>query len=148
MARQGVIMLAYLTTAAGIEYKPGDPAPRPGDESLDVAELDRLVEIGGARDVTEVDMKALAALQASLGPTVEEYVAAGYLAKNYPPAGYDSRSSAEQIAAAAAAQLASVKAMKVDDLKAFATQHGIAFAADAKKEDLQTAVEAALSPAA
>lgn len=38
------------------------------------------------------------------GPTVEEFVAAGYLAKNYPPAGYASRSTAEEIQAAIDAQ--------------------------------------------
>ena len=31
------------------------------------------------------------------GPTVHEYVAAGYLAKNYPPKGYASKSSEEEI---------------------------------------------------
>ncbi|EZP57435.1 hypothetical protein [Sphingomonas sp. RIT328] len=34
------------------------------------------------------------------GPTVGEYVAAGYPAKNYPPAGYASRSTGEEIAEA------------------------------------------------
>lgn len=38
------------------------------------------------------------------GPTVEQYVAAGYLAKNYPPTGYASRSAPEGIEAAIAAQ--------------------------------------------
>lgn len=34
------------------------------------------------------------------GPTVSEYVAAGYPAKNYPPAGYASRSTDDEIAEA------------------------------------------------
>jgi len=34
------------------------------------------------------------------GPTVEEYASAGYKAANYPPKGYDSRSSEEEIKAA------------------------------------------------
>ena len=38
------------------------------------------------------------------GPTVEEYVAAGYLAAKYPPHGYASRSTPEAIEAAIAAQ--------------------------------------------
>lgn len=38
------------------------------------------------------------------GPTVEEYVAAGYPASAYPPSGYASRSSAEDVAHAIAAQ--------------------------------------------
>lgn len=40
------------------------------------------------------------------GPTVAEYVERGYLAVNYPPAGYASRSTPEEIAAAIAAQQA------------------------------------------
>jgi hypothetical protein len=38
------------------------------------------------------------------GPTVQEYVAAGNLAKNYPPSGYASRSTPEEIDAAIKAQ--------------------------------------------
>lgn len=38
------------------------------------------------------------------GPTVAEYVAAGYRAENYPPQGYESLSTAEEIKAAIAAQ--------------------------------------------
>ena len=37
---------------------------------------------------------------ASNGPTVEEFVAAGYRAADYPPQGYESRSTPEEIAAA------------------------------------------------
>lgn len=38
------------------------------------------------------------------GPTVEEYVAAGYKAEDYPPKGYASKSSEEEIEAAAKKQ--------------------------------------------
>lgn len=38
------------------------------------------------------------------GPTVEEWVAKGYQATGYPPEGYESKSTPEQIAAAIAAQ--------------------------------------------
>lgn len=38
------------------------------------------------------------------GPTVAEYVAAGHRAENYPPTGYESKSTLEEIAAAVAAQ--------------------------------------------
>ncbi|MEM5429390.1 hypothetical protein [Cupriavidus oxalaticus] len=38
------------------------------------------------------------------GPTVAEYVTAGYRAENYPPQGYASRSTDEEIKAAIAAQ--------------------------------------------
>lgn len=40
------------------------------------------------------------------GPTVAEWVAAGYQASNYPPSGYASRSTEDEIAAAVAAQKA------------------------------------------
>jgi len=38
------------------------------------------------------------------GPTVAQYVAAGYLASNYPPAGYASKSTSDEIAAAVEAE--------------------------------------------
>jgi hypothetical protein len=44
------------------------------------------------------------------GPTIAEFVAAGYPAKNYPPAGYASKSTPEEIAAAIAAQEAQANA--------------------------------------
>ncbi|MER8560177.1 hypothetical protein [Mesorhizobium sp. M0578] len=44
------------------------------------------------------------------GPTVTEYVAAGYSASQYPPHGYASRSTAEEIAEAAKAEAAKAKA--------------------------------------
>lgn len=42
------------------------------------------------------------------GPTVAEFVAAGYRASNYPPEGYESRSTDDEIASAVA------KAAKAD----------------------------------
>lgn len=98
-----VIMKCYHTTAEGHGFAPGDVA------EFDDAEAARQIEIGGARELTEADMAALAALQAKLGPTVEEYVAAGYDAEKYPPTGYESRSTPEQIAAAIEAQKADKK---------------------------------------
>jgi hypothetical protein len=38
------------------------------------------------------------------GPTVKEYVEAGYKASNYPPQGYASKSAPEEITAAIAAE--------------------------------------------
>lgn len=46
------------------------------------------------------------------GPTIEEFVAAGYRAENYPPQGYESRSTPEEIAAAIEAQKAADEAAK------------------------------------
>lgn len=86
------------------------------------------------------------------GPTVAEFVAAGYQASNYPPFGYESRSTAEEIAAAIATQPDSGGGggsgedetdplqMKVPELKAWLTTKGIEFDASAKKEDLQALV--------
>lgn len=78
------------------------------------------------------------------GPTVAEYVAAGYQASAYPPEGYSSRSTTEEIAAAMAAQTAPAETdplkMLVPDLKAWLTAKGIEFDASAKKEDLQALV--------
>jgi hypothetical protein len=84
------------------------------------------------------------------GPTVAEYVEAGYQAGNYPPTGYASRSTAEEIDAAIAAQKPKADTntetdplkMKVDDLKAWLTAKNITFDASAKKEDLQALVPA------
>lgn len=44
------------------------------------------------------------------GPTVEEFVAAGYRAEDYPPQDYASRSTPEEIAAAVARQKAEAEA--------------------------------------
>jgi hypothetical protein len=84
------------------------------------------------------------------GPTVAEYVDAGYQAGSYPPTGYASRSTAEEIEAAIAAQKPKADAntetdplkMKVDDLKTWLTAKNISFDASAKKEDLQALVPA------
>ncbi|NLS03614.1 hypothetical protein HGP14_09610 [Rhizobium sp. P32RR-XVIII] len=66
------------------------------------------------------------------GPTVAEYVAAGYLASNYPPSGYASRSTPEEIDEAVAAQAvktpAEVLAMATDTDVHFKT-----FQAEARK---------------
>ncbi len=59
------------------------------------------------------------------GPTVAEYVAAGYLASNYPPAGYASRSTAEEIAAAVEAEKAGGGAGDDDAAKKKAEQDRI-----------------------
>ena len=82
------------------------------------------------------------------GPTVAEFVAAGYQASGYPPEGYASRSTREEIDAAMTAQgITKDEApetdplkMKVADLKAWLTGKGIEFDAAALKEDLQALV--------
>jgi hypothetical protein len=49
------------------------------------------------------------------GPTVAEYVAAGYKASAYPPQSYAPRSAPEEIAAAVAAEKAADEAAKAAD---------------------------------
>ena len=75
------------------------------------------------------------------GPTIAEFLAAGYLAVNYPPEGYASRSSQEEIDAAIDAQKETDPLkMKVPDLKAWLTGKGIEFDPSANKEALQALV--------
>ncbi|MFJ4457710.1 HeH/LEM domain-containing protein [Pseudomonas sp. NPDC089392] len=79
------------------------------------------------------------------GPTVAEWVEAGYLAANYPPDGYVSRSSQEEIDAAIEQQKAAENEtdplkMSAPKLKEWLTAQGIEFAADAKKPALQALV--------
>lgn len=75
------------------------------------------------------------------GPTIAEFVESGYLAVNYPPEGYASRSSEEEIDAAIEAQKETDPLkMKVPDLKTWLTGKGIAFDPNANKEALQTLV--------
>lgn len=50
-----VMMLSYMTTAEGVEHKPGDVA------EFDDAEGQRLIDVGGARKLTEKDEEAIAA---------------------------------------------------------------------------------------
>ncbi|GGK46131.1 hypothetical protein SAMN04490189_4587 [Pseudomonas koreensis] len=75
------------------------------------------------------------------GPTIAEFVAAGYLAVNYPPEGYASRSSQEEIDAAIEAQKETDPLkMKVSELKAWLIGKGIEFDPSANKEALQALV--------
>lgn len=90
------------------------------------------------------------------GPTVAEYVARGYLAVNYPPEGYASRSTQEEIDAAIEAQknsggdndAAKIEAALRTELAKFtvaqlrekAAAQNIQIAEDAKKDDLIAAI--------
>lgn len=84
------------------------------------------------------------------GPTIAEFVVAGYQASAYPPVGYASRSTQEEIDAAVGAQgllkdsdvETDPLKMKVPELKEWLTAKGIAFDATAKKEDLLALVPA------
>lgn len=79
------------------------------------------------------------------GPTVGEFIAAGYQATGYPPEGYASRSSQEEIDAAIAAQRGGgaetdPRKMNVPELKEWLTAKGIGFDTSAKKPDLQALI--------
>ena len=75
------------------------------------------------------------------GPTIAEFVAAGYPAVNYPPEGYASRSSQEEIDAAIEAEKETDPLkMKVPDLKAWLTAKGVEFDPSANKDALQALV--------
>lgn len=79
------------------------------------------------------------------GPTVAEFVEAGYLAANYPPAGYASRSTVDEIAAAVAAQGAATGGegkMPIAEIRAALTAKGIAFDPKASKVDLAALLDA------
>lgn len=80
------------------------------------------------------------------GPTIVEFVEAGYRAINYPSAGYAARSSQDEIDQAIQAQEVEVETdpmkMTVPKLKEWLTAAGIAFDADANKATLQALVPA------
>lgn len=80
------------------------------------------------------------------GPTIVEFVEAGYRAINYPPAGYAARSSQDEIDQAIQAQEVEVETdpmkMTVPKLKEWLTAADIAFDADANKATLQALVPA------
>lgn len=115
------------------EIKPG--------EQLTLAQINRLV-----KQAQEQQSPTPGSGLREDGPTVEEFIASGYKASNYPPAGYASRSTAEEIAAALEAEKGAPETdplkMKVPELKEWLTAKGITFDATAKKEDLQALVPA------
>ncbi|ROM94396.1 HeH/LEM domain-containing protein [Pseudomonas brassicacearum] len=80
------------------------------------------------------------------GPTIAEWLTAGYQVGNYPPEGYASRSTPEEIEAAQSLGKSQEDTendplkMKVPALKEWLTANGIAFDSAALKEDLQALV--------
>lgn len=80
--------------------------------------MHRVETLIGTKDITRAELDAMFpdfkrphgdALKQD-GPTVADYVKAGYSAKNYPPAGYASKSTAEEIAEAVKAEEAAAAA--------------------------------------
>ncbi|KQQ81947.1 hypothetical protein [Aureimonas sp. Leaf324] len=80
-----------------ITTKPLDGEPAGVEREFDHAEFEMLKGFGAVREIGDESLR-------SDGPTVEEYVAAGYQATGYPPSGYASLSSEGEIAAAIATQ--------------------------------------------
>lgn len=79
------------------------PDPRAGDVvRLDSQRAQQFIDAGTAERVPEGGPAPKTSLRDD-GPTVQEFVDAGYLAVNYPPTGYASKSTPEEIAAAVAA---------------------------------------------
>lgn len=73
---------------------------RAGYKNIPAAEYNPAIHVLFDREAGKASEPGLR----SDGPTVAEFVAAGYLASNYPPAGYASRSTPEEISAAISAQ--------------------------------------------
>lgn len=106
----------------------------------DVSDRCALVAVEHLGVAAYLDQKDFTGLKLD-GPTIAEFVEAGYLAINYPPDGYASRSSQEEIDAAIEAQKEDDPLkMKVPDLKAWLTAKGIEFDPSANKEALQALV--------
>ncbi len=110
----------------------------------DVSERCALVAVDHLGVAEYLDQKRTPGLRED-GPTVAEFVEAGYLAANYPPEGYASRSPQEEIDAAIELQKGAENEtdplkMTVPKLKEWLTANGIEFAADAKKPALQAMV--------
>ena len=79
------------------------PDPRAGDVArLDSQRAQQFIDARTAVRLHEGGAAPEPALRDD-GPTVQAFVEAGYLAVNYPPAGYASKSTPEEIAAAVAA---------------------------------------------
>lgn len=138
----------------------GVPQPDDGDAENDAATMAKSV---GSGTTTTAELK-------QDGPTVKEFVEAGYQAKNYPPSGYASRSTDEEVAEAIKAQvttepadpaivpLDALKAMGEDErealiekatndtLRAWLADLGKTAKARDGKEELQESLRAALAP--
>ncbi|WP_155904936.1 hypothetical protein [Methylopila sp. M107] len=82
--------------------KPLDGDPEGSEREFDKVDFDRLEAMKAVRRLGDRED----------GPTVGEYVAAGYKASSYPPAGYIARSTPEEIAAAVEAEGKAERAAK------------------------------------
>lgn len=102
-----ILMTSVMSDGKKLNLNPGDIVDTDDKKCpIDAEEAQRLLDVGGARLQTkdEIEAERKAAEPRTDGPTVAEYVAAGFKASGYPPAGYASKSSQAEIDAAIAAQ--------------------------------------------
>lgn len=78
--------------------KPLDGDPEGTVREFSPADFERLVAKGAVRSADDGDELR------QDGPTISEFIAAGYKAENYPPNGFASRSTPEEISVAIAAE--------------------------------------------
>lgn len=123
------IVAEFVEVRTGRRYRPdeGDAI----DPPLDAEQIKRLVK---AECLTEGG-EGVPTLRRD-GPTIAEFVSAGYRADAYPPRGYASKSSPEEIAAAVAAQAkgSDLEGMTVAELRDHAKASGIEIPADVTKK--------------
>ncbi|MNJ39956.1 HeH/LEM domain protein [compost metagenome] len=110
----------------------------------DVSDRCALVAVEHLGVATYLDPDKVSGLRLD-GPTIAEFVEAGYLASNYPPEGFASRSSQEEIDAAIKAHKDAEEEtdplkMTVPKLKEWLTAKGIDFDPSALKPALQALV--------
>lgn len=100
-----ILMLSFMSDGKKLNLNPGDIVDTDDKKCpIDAEEAQRLLDVGGARLQTAEEIAEEAKAAAAKGPTIAEWVAAGYKATAYPPTGYDSKSSQAEIDAAIAAQ--------------------------------------------
>jgi hypothetical protein len=107
-----IVMQSVMSDGKKINLNPGDPVDTDDKKCpIDSDEAHRLIDVGGARLQTaaEAEAQLAAAGPRTDGPTVAEWVKSGYAASAYPPKGYTSKSTDEEIAAAVAAEKAAAK---------------------------------------
>jgi hypothetical protein len=109
----------------GTKLKAGKFArdPKPGELKGGMSDLAFMAAITGKPVETDAERAARDVAERGLrqdGPTVAEYVKAGYSAKTYPPAGYAGKSTAEEVAEAVKAEEAAAiaKAKSPESVKA------------------------------
>lgn len=134
------VIAEFVDIRNGKRYLPGDGAKI--DPPLDDDQVHRLTK---AECLAEGEEAAAGGLRQD-GPTIGEFIAAGYKASSYPPHGYAARSTAEEIAAAVEAEApgAAIDGMTVVEPRQYAEQRGIDLGDATKKADIIAAINLAV----